>query len=288
MGLFSIYRSDKEIYRLKGFGISDDMLSFHALDKASGDKEIASSYTASTLVSGALRLNYSYKGKYMATATARADGSSRFAEGNRWGWFPSVALAWRMSEESFLKGTHWLDNLKLRLSYGVTGNNNVDDYVTIATASGPSYVVLGGSEIQGYYPNGLVNTGLIWEKVKEFDLGLDFSVLSNRINLTADFYHRLSDGQIMDRIVPVETGETKATFNVGSVRNTGIELGMQFGIIRSKDFIWDLSVNYSRNWNKILELSNGKVDEIASNRFIGEPLNVLRDYIHTDVITDKG
>jgi hypothetical protein len=84
--------------------------------------------------------------------------------------------------------------------------------VTIATASGPSYVVLGGSEIQGYYPNGLVNTGLIWEKVKEFDLGLDFSVLSNRINLTADFYHRLSDGQIMDRIVPVETGETKATF----------------------------------------------------------------------------
>lgn len=125
-------------------------------------------------------------------------------------------------------------------------------------------------------------------KVKEFDLGLDFSVLSNRINLTADFYHRLSDGQIMDRIVPVETGETKATFNVGSVRNTGIELGMQFGIIRSKDFIWDLSVNYSRNWNKILELSNGKVDEIASNRFIGEPLNVLRDYIHTDVITDKG
>lgn len=72
-----------------------------------------------------------------------------------------------------LKGTHWLDNLKLRLSYGVTGNNNVDDYVTIATASGPSYVVLGGSEIQGYYPNGLVNTGLIWEKVKEFDLGLD-------------------------------------------------------------------------------------------------------------------
>ena len=103
MGLFSIYRSDKEIYRLKGFGISDDMLSFHALDKASGDKEITSSYTASTLVSGALRLNYSYKGKYMATATARADGSSRFAEGNRWGWFPSVALAWRMSEESFLK-----------------------------------------------------------------------------------------------------------------------------------------------------------------------------------------
>lgn len=288
MGLFSLYRSDKEIYNLKGFSISDDRLSFHALDKASGDKEIASSYTESSLVSGALRLNYGYQGKYMATLTARADGSSRFAKGNRWGWFPSAALAWRASEESFLKGQEWLDNLKLRLSYGVTGNNNVGDYVTVATASGPSYVVLDGSEVQGYYPNGLVNTGLLWEKVKEFDLGVDFAVLNSRISLTADYYHRLSDGQIMDRIVPIETGETKTTFNVGSVRNTGIELGLQLGVVRTREFTWDVSMNFSRNWNKILELSNGKTDEVASNRFIGKPLNVLRDYTHTAVITDKG
>ena len=138
MGLFSMHRSDKETYNLKGFGISDDLLSFHALNKASGDKEIKSDYTESTLVSGAIRLNYSYKGKYMATATLRADGSSTFGNDNRWGWFPSVALAWRMSEEGFLKGTQWLDNLKLRLSYGITGNNNVGDYVTIATAGGHS------------------------------------------------------------------------------------------------------------------------------------------------------
>lgn len=288
MGLFSMYRSDTETYNMKAFGISDDMLSFHAMDKASGDKEISSAYTESTLVSGALRLNYSYRGKYMATATLRTDGSSRFAKGNRWGWFPSVALAWRMSEENFLKNISWLDNLKLRASYGITGNNNVDDYVTISTAAGPSYVVLGGSEIQGYYPNGMVNRGLLWEKVKEFDFGIDLSVLNNRINLTADFYHRLSDGQIMDRIIPIETGETESTFNVGSVRNTGIELGMQFGVIRNQNFSWDLGLNFSKNWNKILELSNGKVDEVAANRFIGKPLNVLRDYTHTDVITDKG
>lgn len=288
MGLFSMYRSDTETYNMKVFGISDDMLSFHAMDKASGDKEISSAYTESTLVSGALRLNYSYRGKYMATATLRTDGSSRFAKGNRWGWFPSVALAWRMSEENFLKNISWLDNLKLRASYGITGNNNVDDYVTISTAAGPSYVVLGGSETQGYYPNGMVNRGLLWEKVKEFDFGIDLGVLNNRINLTADFYHRLSDGQIMDRIIPIETGETESTFNVGSVRNTGIELGMQLGVIRNQNFSWDLGLNFSKNWNKILELSNGKVDEVAANRFIGKPLNVLRDYTHTDVITDKG
>ena len=263
--------------------------SLGVIDGAIGESSSTGNITEWAMRSYFGRLNLGWDDKYLFEANLRADGSSRFLADNRWGYFPSFSAAWRISDEAWMKQfNNWLDNAKLRLSYGVTGNNNVDDYVTIATASGPSYVVLGGSEIQGYYPNGLVNTGLIWEKVKEFDLGLDFSVLSNRINLTADFYHRLSDGQIMDRIVPVETGETKATFNVGSVRNTGIELGMQFGIIRSKDFIWDLSVNYSRNWNKILELSNGKVDEIASNRFIGEPLNVLRDYIHTDVITDKG
>lgn len=288
MALFSLYRSDGEVYDSKAYGISDDMLSFYAMDKASGDKELSSSYRESTLVSGALRLNYSYKGRYMATATARADGSSRFAKGNRWGWFPSVALAWRMSEESFLKNVSWLDNLKLRLSYGVTGNNNVDDYVTISTVAGPSYATLGGLEVQGYYPNGIINKNLIWEKVKEFDAGVDVSLLKNRVNLTADAYSRLSDGQIMERSIPLETGESTATFNVGSVRNTGIELGLQLGVIRRKNFTWDFSVNFSRNWNKILELSNGKVDEVASNLFIGKSLNVLRDYIHTDVITDQG
>ena len=134
----------------------------------------------------------------------------------------------------------------------------------------------------------MVNTELIWEKVKEFDLGLDLSFLKNRINVTADFYNRLSDGQIMSRSVPIETGEKTSTFNVGSVQNRGIELGLNFNIINKKDFSWSANVNFARNWNKIKELSNGKVDEVANNWFIGEPLNVLRDYTHTDVITDKG
>lgn len=288
MGLFSLYRSYTEIYDMTGYGISDDLLKFYAMDKASGDKNIESSYTENRLVSWAGRLNYSYKGKYMATATIRTDGSSRFADGNRWGWFPSVAVAWRASEEAFLKKYSWLDNLKLRLSYGVTGNNNVGDYVTVMTASGPTYVALNGTEVQGYFTNGLVNTNLLWEKVKEFDFGFDLGLFNGRINLTADIYRRLSDGQIMDRLVPIETGETSSTYNVGSVRNQGIELSVTGGIIRTKDFQWDVTVNFSRNWNKILELSNGKVDEVASNRFIGEPLNSLRGYTHTDVITDQG
>lgn len=289
MGLFSMFRADEENYRLKGYDIPNDMLSYNALETAaSSDKTIESAFTQSTLVSGAFRANYSFKSRYMATVTVRTDGSSRFAQGNRWGWFPSAAAAWRVSEENFLSEVKWLDNLKVRLSYGITGNNNVGDYVTHYSAVGPNYVVLDGSETQGYYPNGLVNTDLIWEKVKEFDLGVDFSGFDNRVSLVADLYNRLSDGQIMDRIVPLETGESMATFNVGSVRNRGIELGLQLGVIRKTNFSWDVNVNYSRNWNKILELSNGKVDEVAANRFIGKPLNSLRDYTHTEVITDKG
>lgn len=289
MALFSLYKSNTEYQYEEGKGIASDHTTFHNLGTASGDKTLSSSYTESSLESFAFRANYSYKGRYMATATLRTDGSSRFADGNRWGWFPSVAAAWRISDEAWMKQfNNWLDNAKLRLSYGVTGNNNVGDYVTIASATGPSYVTIDGKEVQGYHPNGLVNTELIWEKVKEFDVGLDLSFLKNRINVTADFYNRLSDGQIMSRSVPIETGEKTSTFNVGSVQNRGIELGLNFNIINKKDFSWSANVNFARNWNKIKELSNGKVDEVANNWFIGEPLNVLRDYTHTDVITDKG
>ena len=286
MGLFSMYASNKETYTQTVNDISDDKLSYHAMDKGSGTKTIESTYTESSLVSVATRLNYSYKGRYMATATIRADGSSRFAKGNRWGWFPSAAVAWRMSEENFMKDVRWLDNLKLRLSYGITGNNNVDDYVTGSSASGPNYVTINGIEYQGYYPNGLIDKGLIWERIKEFDAGVDIGVLRNRINLTADFYRRISDGQIMDSTVPLETGESSVTTNIGCVQNTGIELALGLGIIRTKNFTWDMNLAFARNWNKITELPNG--DDTSNNWFIGESLNVLRGYTGAGVVTEDG
>lgn len=286
MGVFSLWHTDTEKYTMTGKDIADDKLTYHALNKAGGDKTVNSSFTEASMVSVATRLNYSYKGKYMVTATLRADGSSRFDKDHRWGVFPSAAVAWRMSEESFLKNTDWLDNLKLRLSYGVTGNNNVDNYVTASSAAGPSYAIVGGEEVMGYYPNGLIDLGLVWEKVKEFDFGVDFSAFNSRINVTADVYRRLSDGQIMDATVPLETGESSITTNIGSVRNAGIELGLQFGVIRSKNFSWDLNVNFSRNWSKIKELPNG--DDVSKNWFLGERLNVLRDYTHTAVVTNDG
>lgn len=238
------------------------------------------------MVSVAARLNYAYKERYMATVTVRADASSRFAKGNRWGWFPSAALAWRMSEEDFLKDVEWLDNLKLRLSYGITGNNNVGDYATSYYTSGPSYAVIGGNEFQGYYGNGIIDQALMWEKIKEFNFGVDFAVLQNRINITADAYRRLADGQIMKSTVPLETGESSLTTNIGSVQNAGIELGVNFGVIRNQNFTWDVNVAFARNWSKIKELPSG--DDVSNNWFIGERLNVLRDYTYAGVITADG
>lgn len=286
MGLFSMWSTQTETYTASGKNISDDKLTYHSLGKAAGDKTVASTFTEASMVSAAARLNYSYKGKYMATVTMRTDGSSRFAEGNRWGFFPSAAVAWRMSEENFMKNASWLDNLKFRLSYGITGNNNVDNYVTASSAAGPTYATIGGSELMGYYPNGLIDLGLVWEKVKEFDFGVDFSAFDGRLSVTADAYRRLSDGQIMSATVPIETGETSITTNIGSVRNAGIELGFNFGLVRTRNFTWDLGVNFSRNWSKIKELPNG--DDISNNWFLGERLNVLRDYKHTDVVTADG
>lgn len=286
MGLFSLYSSNKETYTQTVNDISDDKLSYHNMGAGSGTKTIKSTYTESSLVSAAARVNYTYKDRYMVTATARADGSSRFIKDKRWGWFPSAAVAWRMSQEDFLKDVNWLDNLKFRLSYGITGNNNVGDYATSSSASGPSYAVIGGQEVQGYYPNGLIDQYLIWEKIKEFDLGVDFGAFQNRIGLTADFYRRVSDGQIMDATVPIETGEEEITTNIGCVRNTGIELGLNLGIIRNRNFTWDVNIAFARNWSKITELPNG--DDVDNNWFIGERLNVLRGYTGAGVITADG
>lgn len=295
MGLFSLWKRNKETNSLAAKNISDDYLAYNNLGASAGDKTVASSYTESSLVSFAGRLNYSYLGKYMVTATLRADGSSRFAKGNRWGWFPSFAAAWRASEEAFLKdNVSWIDNLKLRLSYGVTGNNNVNDYVTMNTASGPHYFELNNAAAQGYYTSSLVNTGLVWEKVKEFDLGIDLGVLRNKISLTFDWYNRISDGQIMRQSVPIEAGagsSARPYVNMGSVRNRGVEIGLNANIFETKDFSWSVSMNFSRNWNKILETSTG-VDEttgdVTGNLFIGQSLNVLYDYTRAGVITKDG
>ena len=179
-------------------------------------------------MSFALRANYSYAGKYMVTATVRADGSSKFADGHKWGWFPSAAVAWRMSEESWMQDATWLTNLKWRLSYGITGNNSgIGNYATQQSVAGPVYYPFGNSYAVGYYPNAIVDPNLTWETSSEWNAGVDFGFVRDRITGTFDFYDKVSSDLLYSVELPLEAGGQTVVTNVGSVLNRGIEIGLK-------------------------------------------------------------
>lgn len=188
--------------------------------------QITSSYEKNTLNSYAVRLNYGYKDKYLITASTRWDGSSVLAEGNKWTSFPSVALGWNISRESFLADSNAISNLKLRASIGYTGNDNVAPYTSQDLLNQQTFYANGGNVVSGWQSKNLANTNLTWEKTRELNLGLDFGFLSNRITGTVDVYDRLSDKLIQEQKLPYETGWDKTYANVGSVSNKGIEVGL--------------------------------------------------------------
>lgn len=247
-------------------------------------------YGETSLMSYALRANYSYKGRYMVTGTIRWDGSSKFADGNRWASFPSAAVAWRISEESFMESTQdWLTNLKIRLSYGVTGNNNVSNYATMLTVGGPTYYPFGTSYFQGMYPSGIIDKDLQWERSKEYNIGLDFGFLNNRIRGTIDWYNKKSTDLLYNVKLPLEAGGASMQTNIGSVRNRGIEIGLTTENINTKDWHWTTSFSFAQNKNEVLEI-NGTGDLYSGgstgNLFIGQPYNNIYGYQWDGIVTD--
>ena len=245
-------------------------------------------YKKISMLSYVLRLNYDYKGLYYLTVSSRWDGSSKFQEGNRWGMFPSAAVAWRLSEEKFMEKTKdWLSNLKLRLSFGITGNNGaVGAYQTQLLANTKYYYNFGNTVANGYGYE-LANSDLTWEKTTEFDLGLDFGFLGNRINGSIDFYSRTSRDLLMEMETPLEMGSTTGSIwgNVGKVRNTGIEVQLNTVNIKTKDWNWTTNFTFAHNKNKILELNGGTEDMVGNWWFIGQPIDVVYGYQYTGVCT---
>lgn len=287
MGLFSANKYQKETSYLDGYSVADGTKWWN-LDQSTGTQTIKSGYTEYSMLSYAFRLNYTYKGKYMFTGTVRSDGSSRFADGHRWGSFPSMALAWRIGEESWMKKIDWLSNLKLRASFGVTGNNSVGDYATQTSVTGGHYYgFANGTGNEGYRPSGIVNTLLTWEKTTEYNVGLDFGFLNNRISGSIDWYHKTSKDLLMDMQLPYEVGGTTITTNNGKVRNTGVEVTLKTVNVVTKDWYWETSFAFSHNKNKILEVNGGTEDDIENNRFIGESINALYTYSWDGIVSDK-
>ncbi|MDO4160783.1 MAG: TonB-dependent receptor [Prevotellaceae bacterium] len=293
MGLFSMSSANTETQYLNYLGVMDDTYWWNLNTGSYNADDSYNSYSESSMMSYALRANYSYKDRYMLTATVRWDGSSKFTDGNRWGSFPSVAFAWRVTEEEFMaKTSSWLSNLKLRLSYGVTGNNRgIGNYDTQVTTSGPVYYPFGSTTYNGYYPSGIVNAMLKWEKSHEFNVGLDFGFLNERIRGSVDWYTKKSKDLLYDVLLPLEAGGITMTTNIGSVRNTGIEIALTTENIVTKDWRWTTTFTFSHNKNEVLEINglggNYYSGSATGNLFVGEAYNNVYGYEWAGIVSDK-
>ena len=250
------------------------------------------SYGENSMTSYALRANYGYKGRYLLTATMRWDGCSKFDKDHRWGWFPSAAVAWRISEEPFMQKIGWISNLKLRLAYGKTGNNKgIGNYDTQQTLSDPIYYPFGGTYMQGYTPSSIVNKVLQWETSQEFNAGLDFGFLGGRISGSIDVYQKTSDDLLWTVKLPLESGGGNMVTNVGSVRNRGVEIALTTINVENKDWHWETTFTFAHNQNKVRNI-DGIVDKLATtnvtgNMFIDESVNNTYAYDWGGIVSDR-
>lgn len=249
-----------------------------------------SNYKQTTIMSYTGRLNYNYKDRYLVTLSGRYDGSSRLAEGHKWAFFPAAAVAWRINQEEFLNDVEWLSNLKLRLSVGQTGNDNIDPYRSLGTLSSTQYV-FGDAVASGFLPGGLANQNLTWEKTTEYNVGIDFGFLDGRISASIDYYDRFADGMIMDKSVPIHTGYSTVKDNVATIRNNGIEMVLNTINVKTRDFQWGTNINLAYNKNRIHDLKfkedlgtyspqlKGKMGDFANKYIIGEPVLINWTYL---------
>lgn len=224
-----------------------------------------------TMMSFLVRANYNYRYKYYLTASFRADGSSKFPEHNRFGYFPSVGASWNFSRENALKEWKWLTNGKLRASWGRTGNNRTstpyDFYAQITTTPGHQNsfdYVFGGENVSGYYTSNMANDRLKWETTTQFDVGLDLAFIDDRIRITADWYMKDTDDLLLNATLPLSSGYETAMVNVGKIRNTGFEFSLETVNIKTRNFQWSTSFNIAFNRNEIRALNSGENTLIPS------------------------
>ncbi|WP_247236546.1 TonB-dependent receptor [Telluribacter sp. SYSU D00476] len=258
----------------------DDYFQFNNLGAGSVVQPATSSTVAYGLNSYFGRINYGFKNKYLVTFTGRIDGSSKFGSANRYAVFPSAALAWRITEEDFMQAIPAISNLKLRTSYGVTGNSEITAYQALAGLGNYS-VIFNNSREVGIGVNRLANPDLRWEKTQQFDAGLELGLLSNRIMLEADVYRKLTTDMLLSAPVPSSSGYTTVSRNIGSMVNQGVELGINTVNLSGRDLSWSTNFNISINKNKVLALTGGS-DIFTGSTIIreGEPVGSFFGFVH--------
>lgn len=248
------------------------------------------------LVSYLGRLNYNLKDKYLFTFTGRIDGSSRFGEGNKYGYFPSGAFAWRLSDEGFIQDLGIFDDLKLRTSFGITGNQEIGQYNALATMVSDIYT-FNENLVTGFRPNRVPNPMLQWEKTNQFDFGIDFGFFDNRLRLTTDYYHKTTTDLLFSANIPWTSGFNSGLQNIGSVENKGLELSLGSDILTG-EFVWTSNFNVAFNRNQILDLgevdfffaggSSGhlKIDNVSRVE-VGRPVGTFYGYVFDGIFQNE-
>ena len=276
-----LYASSRKKYHdntATGAKFINDELLWHNL--GGGATQTAKSYTdLYKTVSQMGRLNYSYDSRYLFTFTVRRDGSSVFGSDNKYGTFPSIALGWNIANEKFMEKVDWLNNLKLRLSYGKAGNEAIGVYETLAKMSNAALTMDGQSATALYPSSRMGNSGLGWETTKTFNIGIDFGILNNRINGNIDFYTSTTTDLLLQRNLPKISGYSNVYMNMGETANKGLEITINSKNIVTKDFTWGTSLVWSWNKNEIKDLYGDKQDDLGNRWFIGEPISVIYDYV---------
>lgn len=288
-----VYGMEKREYELtnaEGSNFSNDALGYNYLGAADAARQVISSnaWKESSLYT-MLRLAYTYNSRYSFTGTIRRDGFSGFGKNNKFAMFPSAALSWRLSEEKFIKDNlEWVDNLKLRLSYGSNGNRTVGRYQTMAKMSSTDAYLYGdgGPSEKGVYLNAMANDNLKWETTNAFNIGLEFNVLKNRLFSSLEYYRSNTFDLLYNVNIPVLNNNISSIpTNIGKMANRGVELTITGIPVKTKDFSWDITFNYSLNRNKVVSIlgidnnGDGKEDDlVASKIFINKPFGVNYDF----------
>lgn len=258
----------------------DDYFGYNNLGAGANPVAASSGTSAYGLNSYFGRINYNLMEKYLVTFTGRIDGSSKFGAANRYAVFPSAALAWRVSEEDFLKDNSSIYNLKLRTSYGMTGNSEITAYQSLAGLGNYS-VIFNGSRAIGIGVNRLANPDLQWEKTQQVDVGIELGLLDGRLNFEADVYRKLTTDMLLSAPVPSSSGYSTVTSNIGSMENKGFEFAINSLNISKDQFSWTTDFNISLNKNKVIALTGG-ADIFSGSSIIreGEPVGSFFGFVH--------
>ena len=287
----------KSTFTAGASNFSDQTNGFYDLSSAVLADFPTNNVTKEKLASFLGRFNYGYDKRFNLTASLRADGSSKFGKDNKWGYFPSLALGWTLSEESFIKNTNIFDNFKLRASYGVTGNNQIPAYSALGLLEAGNYV-FNDTFYSGKVPSSVANPDLKWETTAQYNVGVDLGFFNNRLTITAEAYYKKTTDLLLEVQLPLSSGFETALKNIGSFSNKGFELTVNTVNIDKSDFKWRSDFTFSLNRNKVLDLGDKPEfyfdAKIFPSKFnneilvrVGESTGIYYGYIEDQVINNQ-